>query len=610
MKNNVRDVIRIAILLLVLISCSKQDSELSESVKPQKQLRETSEGEIVLGEQLTNPYSVEAFANAFENLGLDVDLGFGSQELAPSHYYIKVIPADSTEHNILTADSTLELFSYPLDYEIEVGGTYYHDDYYPEDSPTPQYLVLENDRMDVLENYNFEILSEILLQENDFDWCTDSIYTLLEKETFRLAGHDYHESGRGAKWYPYGKIRAYDDAMNQLIPLHGVKVRARNWFTIKSDLTDVNGDYIISNFNENTGVDLSIIWETNQYDIRDGAFKQAEYTGPNEINQQAWNLDILGSMHKSVRISAVHRAAYRYYYKNTYGLKRPDKNRHLKLRYYHENGTSMMIGWWPVIAEIRIYGTYTNSYLPIHGVLSTTFHEIAHASHITLRGNIASYGLVKSEIYESWAEAVEWYLTEKEYLELGFNNIYTPGPEPGDGISGEHNQWRNYPESFEEDDNYTPLFIDLVDDFNQSVEFGNQTCNFGGTYDGANCFVLEAPTGETAFIHNNKFYYTPVGSSGCPVAGTSFDGSNCFVQSIPSGANAFIHNNKMYFYLDDDPNHPFDPISGFTMQNLEENVVKPSNNINDVKINAKAHKPSNVQNSEIDDYINEHYNAY
>jgi hypothetical protein len=71
-------------------------------------------------------------------------------------------------------------------------------------------------------------------------------------------------------------------------------------------------------------------------------------------------------------------------------------------------------------------------------------------------------------------------------------------------------------------------------------------CPYMGSYDGANCYIGSAPSGTSAFIYANNFYYTPVGASTCPYPGSWYDGANCFVANIHASADPFIYANNWY----------------------------------------------------------------
>ena len=122
-----------------------------------------------LGEQLENPYSVENMQRALKELN-NSGLKSASIEEAtiqPTHLYIKFIPKNDDELDVLKSDSTLCLYDYPLDYEIEEGGDYYHDPEVPEEQPTYQYAAVEVGQK-LPESVEYTVLSELyILEEED-----------------------------------------------------------------------------------------------------------------------------------------------------------------------------------------------------------------------------------------------------------------------------------------------------------------------------------------------------------------------------------------------------------------------------------------------------------
>ena len=72
-------------------------------------------------------------------------------------------------------------------------------------------------------------------------------------------------------------------------------------------------------------------------------------------------------------------------------------------------------------------------------------------------------------------------------------------------------------------------------------------CPSGGSYDGANCWFGTAPSGTTAFIWSNNYYYSALPGNSCPVAGSWYDGANCYLQAVPAGVDPFIWNNGWYY---------------------------------------------------------------
>lgn len=155
-------------------------------------------------------------------------------------------------------------------------------------------------------------------------------------------------------------------------------------------------------------------------------------------------------------------------------------------------------------------------------------------------------------IYESWATAIEWYISGIEYAELGVPNYNSKAAKQGWPFSG--------------DIDYSPLFIDLVDDNNQAYSMGylpHNRCPYGGWYDGANCCMGTEPvTNQYAipFVWNNINYYHPAG-----------DGS-----------------------------YPFDMVSGYTMSSIESNIITHAYGMSSVTDYSKANKPAGVTDKHID----------
>lgn len=95
-----------------------------------------------LGKQLQNPYSVVNMQKAYDNLSQsNARLNEKGVKVKTTHLYIKFKPKNESELEILKDDSTLVLYSYPLDYEISPG-TYYRDPNVPQGRPTYQYCAV------------------------------------------------------------------------------------------------------------------------------------------------------------------------------------------------------------------------------------------------------------------------------------------------------------------------------------------------------------------------------------------------------------------------------------------------------------------------------------
>lgn len=405
-------------------------------------------------------------------------------DIQPTHYYVKFHPRSSEELDLLVQDSTIIWYDIPLDYEIEEYGSYYHDPSIPDSLPTFQYASIEVAKWPAVSTIgvDYEILSELFIPDEDKDeeasegimtrsgtkW-SEALTDALVEESLRMTGNEdegeLEPQTRGrSKWRPAGRITAYDNIVGGAIPLHYVRVRARRWFTTHVGYTNADG-YYSCNGRFKRPANYSIAWETSRWDIRDGNIVQAYYNGPKKTG----NWDLYISANKSIRYATIHRALYRFYFGNTNGLKRPTNTRKEKIAYLHKKGNGINgdynrqwgMGVW---SDIRIYGQGSNGWREMSEIYSTTSHELGHAAHYT--NNRKTFGKSKTNLIESWARCVQYILTNQEYKELGvFNKL----PDYPENNSYNFQVWN--PRMY--DRNYTPLFIDLIDDFNQRTHQGN-----------------------------------------------------------------------------------------------------------------------------------------
>lgn len=416
-----------------------------------------------------DPYAIHNILKAYSRLKAS-----GSEvpaiEIKPNHVYLRFLPENDTELELLQSDTTLVLYNYPLDSEIidtdpvSISGSPY----------TWQYCVVPAGM--ILPPVHHEIIYEVFIPpDTDFSARSSSVdltgfYDALIDESIRLTGNLAGEdtsfymttrSSRG-KWTPKGTIRVWDDLLGQYIPLQHVNVHAR-WFTrIETALTDEKGYFQTKSFRHK--VHYSIKWENSLFSIRNGLFLQAWFNGPNQKGD--WNLDIKGG--KSEMYATIHRAAYKSFYGDNLGLCRPSLRfgGRTRICYLEDNGTGVFLGDWSaggVLPDIKIWGNEGKR--PTQNIFATVTHELGHQSHSQFVGNLK---YIRSEkiIRESWAEAVEWALTNDEYNRLGkkygnFKAAYY------NHQTEKHNNW-----PFVNDISYSPIFIDLVDIINQRLANG------------------------------------------------------------------------------------------------------------------------------------------
>ena len=412
------------------------------------------------------------------------------------------------------------MYDYPLDYEIAEGSVSYHDPKIPIGKPTYQYVAVAVDKK--LPRLDYEVLAKLYIPEEDGQitngrGATNPSVEALVEEALKITdnveeGEEIEKVDKNARKYTAaGTIRVWDDVVGQttiiekkfdhweyypcgpgditiekieepgeckrpiyryetqtidgsIIPIEGVKVRARRWFTTHTGFTNANGDYTL-NGSFTKAANFSIKWERAYYDIRDGVFVQAYYNGPKQKGN--WSLDITGG--KSLRFATIHRAAHRYFYKNIGGLLRPFTPTKSKIAYIDSKGPNDYDGVnWGIGGipwSIKIWGKddISNEYINTNGLFSVMIHELAHSSHIMRMGGNLTYISTSKIIRESWANAIQWHVTRIEYIErgeLGYNRHSRQGWDSSDSHV------------------YTPLFIDLVDNFPQPIGPNDQITGY------------------------------------------------------------------------------------------------------------------------------------
>lgn len=230
----------LSILCLVVFSCNKNDED---SINYDFSKGNGTIG-VRLGKKLENPYSISNMQRAYDTL-LAKGLVSDTLRIKASHLYIKIIPQDSIEMNHILADTNLELFPYPLDYEIEGIGEYIVG----ENSTPVLYSVIPADyHIDNMIHY--EVLERCFIPDESEH---NPELALLEAEALKLT-NNYHENGDSKvsnkqkfSWpqfgYPKGYVKVKVTETSNYEGVRKIKVRIRNVVKVSSVYTNSNGYY-------------------------------------------------------------------------------------------------------------------------------------------------------------------------------------------------------------------------------------------------------------------------------------------------------------------------------------------------------------------------------
>lgn len=261
---------------------------------------------------------------------------------------------------------------------------------------------------------------------------------------------------------PKASIIAWDDYLEENIPLKGAKVTARYYTKVKKQYTNAEGRCTFPKvFKSKNPIKWAIIWEHDKWDIRNRWGIQQYYNGPKQKSD--WTLAITGN--KSLMFATIHRGLYKAFYEYWGDLQRPYASHRLKVGYldsYRGDSTTATTGTnlcsWNVFGllnNISIYGrTYSGEFRETQDIIETLNHELGHQSMFVFVGGRTTYHTHNSFIRESYACCVGWAMTNDYYQ----NNLNRTGFQCNIDRQG----WKNNGEKSEK---YTPIFIDLMDGY-------------------------------------------------------------------------------------------------------------------------------------------------
>lgn len=503
------------------------------------EVTETEEGLMELGPQLANPYALAVMQQARVQL-LEANSDLSIPELSTSHYYVRFAPQNDEEMYSLLQDTTVYFYEYPLDRDIISGTYYHDPaiadtlpTYQYASIPKAKWeseYANSTISYQILEHLFIPEEAEDFFDDDDDDdddgWIVDpnpdlgdgtidpinpgpwipaptipgeigpnnynntsttytaqNIVDMLVNKSMVITGLETVEeqnraqlAGANSSWNPSGRITAYDDIVGGPVPLVGVKVRARRWFTTSTATTDSNGNFVcLSSFKR--PVNYCIIWESNKWDIRDGRTNQAYFNGPKQ--KTAWIQYIDGG--KSLAYSAIHRALYRIYYKYSSGLVRPDYNK-VNIQYFHSYNNNIY-GSFPASPgnkpNVKIWGKDEEDKERVPSLnFSTVCHEVGgHGAHMQ---NCSSYTSLPLRYVEAWAMCIQYCMTCREYEELGvFDSLNVATADNQDKAPDFNYNFQRWNKAEYPNDDYIPIFVDVVDNYNQrQFEKENNTTNY------------------------------------------------------------------------------------------------------------------------------------
>jgi hypothetical protein len=305
-------------------------------------------------------------------------------------------------------------------------------------------------------------------------------------------------------WSPSGRITVEEDALTEILADIGpsdnivgvrnahVKVRKWGWLVIRRAETSIHGSFTTSS-TRTRRVKYAVYFQPRdkRFIVKAGTiFWDARHRGTNSYSRGAWNqhFPLKGSSHRSHFYALIHNASADYTFdwvtNSGFMLSRPWWGIRISAKFnstgsnflgFLSNSIVPTSGITPLfIAEIRVSRYDGNNdnrvYRGSDGIYATRTHELTHAGHYGMDPKmfVGIGGLfdVKQRdlLIESWAEGVETIVTNHRYDRIA----------PGSNLNWNAVRQRQSVRPLNEPlaiSNYTPIFIDLEDNFNQNFEF-------------------------------------------------------------------------------------------------------------------------------------------
>lgn len=400
------------------------------------------------------------------------------QQLEPTHKYVKFMPQNRHQFDFL--NDKYALFNFNIDSLTDING----EVLLSTNSKSEFYSYV--DYNDVLtDSIPYEIIKTIFdpLSSEEFQSNT-SLANDIILEAYSLAGYDQTRSS--TPWRPSGTIRVWDDIAQDYVPIEGVTVYVGNSSIINPTPCVTNADgFFESNVTFVDDVRYIVQWkDTPKWSIKFGDIEPAITISSSIRYELSLNIDDdnIGAFNAAT----IFRAARYYWYEAPQeGLTPPNSQSPIRISCYDEayDEEYNAIGlFWPYDREddepnIEIWCKNKTT----HKNMATTFHELGHATHYASIGysNFNSNDM-SDVIIESWANFTKSYLLDRyyEYLEITLDTFFSEGVHQThswcDNTScyimdkpDDYNcqNWIYNPSS--STIHYTPLFIDILDDFNQ-----------------------------------------------------------------------------------------------------------------------------------------------
>jgi hypothetical protein len=446
-----------------------------------------------------DPYDLENFQRAYDNVARRNALP--TRALAPTHYALKLYPRDEDQQWEIELTGDIEISYIPFTWiaVTEQQGAIIEQTapaktYFPEVSPWVavhnEARTVEGELSEVL-SYNMPIIYAAWPVDKplpeDIEYEID--YEVLLPESAATRG-----GGLGGELLLEAEAEAISLALNRpvrakttatraditlsgdfwdwevLRPLRIPIPRIRVKFHLGSNIIEADADekgyFSVSASRIPEGATWDIVYQNDKWKVtRDNSTIPKSFFQGEVYQSDSWSESVT---HLSTSIQPQDATIIKsldYYYYRTHNLTKWEYTGGIHVISSAASSSSYN-GLFTYSATNNCYITVSrnNTTNTKHYLMGTILHELGHFIHYKEHGGTyKDFKDVDRLLQESFASYVGWYLTEKYYAEMGYVK-----PSAATDISGQARQTSWKSATAPEWGYYSPLFVDLVDNYDQS----------------------------------------------------------------------------------------------------------------------------------------------
>ena len=416
----------------------------------------------------------------------DARILLNDSTLSPTHYALRIVPHDMNQLHILERDSSLIISYYPFEFEPiseepdTSNGSCRSNNLIEECNETS--VVDENSPV-IYPIYVYWPISRSIPLDVEYDYCYDAFLpdNLDVRSTIT------------------GRLMTYDNRLGSVVPLGNIKLKYYQYYVFtKTTYTDENGYFTLKNATGSKP--LSVILNNDKFAVRDSITSNIISISLGNLENYVSSMNYAYiAMSNSFSLDVFKAASYYFYSSN--GLlsqvtRYDATGSSLDIYAINHSGEYLGCFYNHTTPYVCIWNGYNPGYYDgaSSKIFGTVLHELGHATN---RATVGQSQMINTDkvIKESFASFFGWYNVKEYYSRIAVshsivNEICTQGRQ----------SW--YPGT-SSNINYTPLFIDLYDDYNQRDSLGSY-CNLDTVTDVPVSVVLNFALGPTSF--SNVYY--------------------------------------------------------------------------------------------------------